>query len=116
MGLAFGVFFFLVVGVGLGVGIEKKEEIVSGVLYAFSGKCKWWDGAANAKILGETFDIHVFLTTLRLASRSRSSVGLERLPAKEEVTGSSPVGCTRWFFEKDSSHEKGSFFICMSIF
>ena len=25
---------------------------------------------------------------------SRSSVGLERLPAKEEVTGSSPVGCT----------------------
>lgn len=25
---------------------------------------------------------------------SRSSVGLERLPAKEEVTGSSPVDCT----------------------
>ena len=30
---------------------------------------------------------------------SRSSVGLERLPAKEEVTGSSPVGCTIWKIE-----------------
>ncbi len=39
---------------------------------------------------------------------SRSSVGLERLPAKEEVTGSSPVGCT---MKNKNSSERTDFFI-----
>lgn len=35
--------------------------------------------------------------------RSHSSVGLERLPAKEEVAGSSPAGCTISFIIKLST-------------
>ena len=44
---------------------------------------------------------------------SRSSVGLERLPAKEEVTGSSPVGCTIWKIK--SSFERMGFLFWLFI-
>ena len=64
----------------------------------------------------KNFNLHFCKNTYNLGIHkcSRSSVGLERLPAKEEVTGSSPVDCT---IKNQKITRKGDFYLpIFSIF
>ena len=53
---------------------------------------------AVARSLENKFDFLKKIIQCASTVRSHSSVGLERLPAKEEVAGSSPAGCTISYF------------------
>ncbi len=69
---------------------RKKEKLFHQIDDGSQGIWFLWDAT-------EQLDLHFVKNTYNPLIQnicSRSSVGLERLPAKEEVTGSSPVGCT----------------------